>query len=220
MTTWAAEIEEDLRWREAELAALKMSCSSAAAGSIAQRSLLRALWAMLYAHYEGFYKFCWDLLLAQIELEKVDRSKLTEEFAKLSLAKPFRALRGDLSSDGIWSFVAKTMPTEMAGVATFPEKLETKSNLWPNVAQENNAKIEFVSGYLNANATMIRLLVSRRNEIAHGKKLIVSKLSDYQIYESAALVVMHDLALFVLHCLDKKQFLAGSAAAPAPVPVT
>jgi hypothetical protein len=54
MEDWDKQIEEDLDWREAELASFKILISSAPKGSVRESALLRAIWALLYAHYEGF----------------------------------------------------------------------------------------------------------------------------------------------------------------------
>lgn len=45
-------LELDLKWREAELASLKRQAIISAKDSVAYRSLLRAMWALLYAHFE------------------------------------------------------------------------------------------------------------------------------------------------------------------------
>jgi MAE_28990/MAE_18760-like HEPN len=50
MTSWADQIEEDLKWREAELGSLKIQAAAAPAKSDRQQALLRALWTMLYTH--------------------------------------------------------------------------------------------------------------------------------------------------------------------------
>ncbi len=62
MFDWAKQLGDDLTWREAELASLKLLVSEAEIGSVRRASLLRAIWVLLYAHYEGFFKFAWDLL--------------------------------------------------------------------------------------------------------------------------------------------------------------
>lgn len=212
MSAWGQEVEADLRWREAELAALKTLCAKSSGDS--QRAVLRALWAMMYAHYEGFHKFCWDLLLDGVQREGLVRGAVSDTFAKLSLVSVFKKFRGDTSPDGIWDFVRTQMAIEMGALASFPDKLETQSNLWPNVARDNNLKVNISCGYLDSHETKLKLIVSRRNEIAHGKKLVVEKLSEYQEYENSALLVMHELALAVIDCLDKKSYLAFPALPP------
>ncbi|MDI1262567.1 MAG: MAE_28990/MAE_18760 family HEPN-like nuclease [bacterium] len=206
MSKWAAEIEEDLKWREAELGSLKLAAVSAPPKSDRQRALLRALWTMLYAHYEGFCKFCWDLFLSEIERDGCLRSKAVESIAILSLSKTFQELRGDTSALAIWSFAQTKLPDAMREPVAFSSRLETKSNLWANLARENNAAVGLPTGQIEANVSQINAIVGRRNEIAHGKKLVVESLDDYSTYEQAAMLVMHELAVAVVDQLDKRSF--------------
>lgn len=57
MSNWDKQLEDDLDWRQAELASLKSQVIKATNGSVMHQVLLRAMWALLYAHYEGFCKF-------------------------------------------------------------------------------------------------------------------------------------------------------------------
>ena len=50
-------LEEDLQWREAELVSLKLVAAAAEAGTVRHDATLRALMALLYAHYEGYCRF-------------------------------------------------------------------------------------------------------------------------------------------------------------------
>jgi hypothetical protein len=52
------EITRDLDWREAELATIKRLVKQTNITVKQREVLLRAAWALLYAHYEGFAKFC------------------------------------------------------------------------------------------------------------------------------------------------------------------
>ena len=90
MSDCSKELEGDLKWREAELASLKLLVSDAVVGSVRHTSLLRALWVLLYAHYEGFFKFAWDLYLEQLEQFDVSRNESIDSLAKFSLSKNFR----------------------------------------------------------------------------------------------------------------------------------
>ena len=49
-------ITDDLSWREAELGSLKLLLSRNDVSDHQKVVLLRASWALLYAHYEGFSK--------------------------------------------------------------------------------------------------------------------------------------------------------------------
>jgi hypothetical protein len=203
--------ESDLSWREAEIGSLKLLAASSSNNSDRQRALLRALWAMLYAHYEGFCKFCWDLLLSAIESEAPAAKDLCDQLAQISLLKEFKALRGDLSVKNLWTFFLRDLEAQLAKPVTFPVKLETKSNLWPNLAVENNEAVGLSCPMFSQLERELARLVNQRNEIAHGKKLVIKSLSEYQPYEDAAFLVMHELAIAVVTCLDGRNYLRRSA---------
>jgi hypothetical protein len=57
------DIEADLDWRQAELAVLREILILSAELGTRKRALFRAGWALLYAHYEGFSKFCLELYI-------------------------------------------------------------------------------------------------------------------------------------------------------------
>ncbi|MCU1308971.1 MAG: hypothetical protein JWO20_96 [Candidatus Angelobacter sp.] len=96
---------------------------------------------------------------------------------------------------------------------TFDVKLETDSNLWPSVARKNCSELALPSEYVTTHELKLKALVSRRNDIAHGKRMIIKTLSDYQPYEEAALQTMHELAIAVLEALESKSHLK---AVPTP----
>lgn len=207
MRDWAKEIEDDLNWREAELASFKVLVFSAPKGSVRATALLRGLWTILYAHYEGFCKFAWDLYLDALEKEGVLRSACRDNIACLSLEKDFKRLKGNLSAESIWAFCTAQFPQLLSEPAAFRIKLETQSNLWPQVYCENARRISVPTTMMDENTTRIRTLVARRNEIAHGRKMIVSDIAEYQRYEDAALLIMHELAVSILDALEKKKHL-------------
>ncbi|MCC8628132.1 MAE_28990/MAE_18760 family HEPN-like nuclease [Xanthomonas vesicatoria] len=208
-SSWSEEIEADLKWREAELAALKKIYFSTTPDSESRTAMLRALWALLYAHYEGFYKFCWDFLLDKIENEQVSRKQLKKKFFILSMSKILGNLRSDISDEGLLR-IEPTVREALRKSCSFPQKLETKSNLWPNVARANNLKIGLNCKELETHSTHLKLIVSRRNDIAHGKRLVIKDLNAYQPYENSALIVMHEIALSVIECLDRKLYMTNS----------
>ena len=51
MTDCSSILEEDLSWREAELASLKRIAIVNRDNEIVLRAMLRACWALLYAHF-------------------------------------------------------------------------------------------------------------------------------------------------------------------------
>jgi hypothetical protein len=207
MNGYGEVLEGELSWREAELASLKLLVLEAQPGSVRRQSLLRALWTLLYAHYEGFCKFSWDFYLENLERFGLKRGDCSAAIARFSLTKRFRELRGNSSDESLWGACAGDFDEWMKQALEFELHLETNSNLWPNLLRDNSTKIDLPSDVVDANELKLKTLVARRNDIAHGKKMVVSSLDEYKIYENAAVLVMHELAVAVLDCLEKKTYL-------------
>jgi hypothetical protein len=207
MTSWADQIEKDLAWREAEMGALKLLLASAPAGSDRHRALMRACCTMLYAHYEGFCKFCWTLMLDSIQGQVLSRQDLVDPLARRSMAAVFREVRGDTSDSNLWNFATTTFSGLLKERAAFADEIDTESNLWPAVAKRINVSIGIQCPVFEAHDAELRQLVGRRNEIAHGEKLEMADLAQLQRFEHAAVMAMHDVAVAVVDCLDKRAYV-------------
>ncbi|MEH2027271.1 MAE_28990/MAE_18760 family HEPN-like nuclease [Nostoc sp.] len=207
MSNWDKQLEDDLDWRQAELASLKSQVIKATNGSVMHQVLLRAMWALLYAHYEGFCKFAWDLYLDELKNSGVKRKECKDEIARLSLQKQFKELKGDLSLENLWKFTQTGLKSLLEENIDFQIKLETESNLYPNIFRENSLQVCLDCTLVEQYQIELRTLVRRRNDIAHGQKMIIKDLKEYQKYEDAALEVMHELAISIVDCLDNKLYL-------------
>jgi len=199
-------LEADLNWREGELASFKVAILSSERKTVRESALLRGAWAILYSHYEGFCKFAWDAYLDELEKKKIPRSQLCSNMAALSLRKSFKLLRGALSDKDLWEFGHVKFSELQNTIATFEEKLDTDSNLWPNLYRDNAHALGVTPTYIDKYATQIKTLVSRRNDIAHGQKMIIRDIQEYSEYENAALLVMHDLALCLIEATESESY--------------
>ena len=169
MSVWERQLEQDLNWREGELASLKVLVAEAIPGSSREHALLRALWAMLYAHYEGFCKFAWDTYLDHLQRTGPVRSDCVDAVARFSLAKSLTQLRGDLSLDTVWEYCTSKFSLLMSLPVTFDTRLETDSNLWPDLCRSNSSMVGLPHAAVDKNRSRLKALVARRNEIAHGQ---------------------------------------------------
>jgi hypothetical protein len=165
---------------------------------------------MLYAHYEGFCKFAWDIYLDELQKSGVKRKDCKDEIAKLSLQKQFKTLKGDLTPENLWDFGHTGFKTMLEDNLDFQIKLETQSNLYPNLFKDNSTKVCLKCELVEQYKTELKTLVGRRNEIAHGKKMSIKDINEYKKYEDAAIEVMHELAVSIVDCLDKKLYLKNS----------
>lgn len=163
---------------------------------------------MLYAHFEGFTKYTWDTLFDYIQDEKIPKHSLSETFAMIALEKDFKELRSALDAASIMKFLNVSMPAAMQSEAEFPDeiRLKTDSNLWPNVFEREVEKIGISCEELSKHRARIKALVARRNDIAHGKLMTISSVSEYHAYENSALCLMHELAIKTIELVDANGF--------------
>ena len=199
-------LEADLDWREAEIGSLKKLVTASNESSPQHIALLRALWTMAYAHFEGFTQFAWDFYLDELQKSGLPRREVRDEIAKQSLKKTFNVLRGKISDDDLWDFFRHRFNLLLDANLVFETKLTTKSNLWPSTYKENCRAVGLPHEILDEHETEIRTLVSRRNSIAHGQKMIVNSLLEYTKHETAVFYVMHELAVAIMESLDNKTY--------------
>jgi hypothetical protein len=201
-------LEQDLKWREAELASLKRLAINATTEPVAYRALLRAMWALLYAHFEGFTKFCWDTVLDHVQSTAIPAAGLEYKFALLALEPRFKLHRANLDSSSIWTFFEVGLPQAMLAAAQFPDdsRLKTESNLWPNIFERESHRLGIQCNELQKHRSRIKALVARRNDIAHGKNMVIANLTEYHEYENATLCLMHELAIKSIEIIDGRTY--------------
>lgn len=210
--SWQSDLENDLDWRFAELAALRFQAANTPPGSTVQRALLRALWAMLYAHYEGFCKTAIRIYLKEIRSGNVRRQECKEMLAVFSLQKVLRNTKG-FAAEACWQFYSTTLPQALQDAIDYElDKdgeilLEGESNLYPTLLRTNLQHVGLPHVEVDAQELRLGQLVGRRNSIAHGKKLIIHDLPTYQDYENAASEVMYGIAFAVIGALEGKTYL-------------
>ena len=80
-------------------------------------------------------------------------------------------------------------------------------NFWPDKIDKLLGDLALGSVYISRERLRLSGLVSRRNDIAHGKDLQIRSLSEYQEYEDAAVTVMYDVAIGIDEALNNKSHL-------------
>lgn len=199
------ELSKDLDWRETELGLLKRFLQNTDLSKKQHEVLSRAAWSLLYAHYEGFAKFCLTVFFERAAKTLANchaLPKLTKEFALRSSLKKLRSLPNLDLLEAIESFSQATIGSRPA----FPD-IDTKSNLWPNVLEDLLASADIHCPSIDTHRSRLKELVGRRNGIAHGS-YVSADYDDYIASEHAVYAVMYDLALKVDLRLQSPPFLA------------
>jgi len=211
MIDWHSNLEKDLEWRLGELASLKLGLNK----NIQQvfQVQLRSLWSMLYAHYEGFCLYALSVYLEEIERGKHIRNSFNEGLIITSLEGDLRKLKKDFSAQNAYKFFRNHLNNLLSQPLVFERekdnefKIRGKSNLWPKVLLETCEGFCLDVPEIQKYKIELNVLVDRRNQIAHGKKAIISNFQDYIPYEKASIEVMYGLAIAVIDGIDRRPFL-------------
>lgn len=189
------QIEQDLDWRHAELAIFREILTLDSITTVRKAALFRASWSLLYAHYEGFCKHSLQLLV-EFMASFADCKALTDSTFIFLHDKILRKGKSGNNAEA-YEFFRTTLETYRSEP---PPKvaIDTKSNLWPSLLRELLQCLDIpVSGILDQE-TMIKTLVARRNDIAHGQKVFIKDLPVYLEYENATRNLMYGLALAIV----------------------
>jgi len=189
------EIEDDLSWREAELATLRLLIVKGNLLDREKQVFFRAAWSLLYAHFEGFCKFSLTVYYDALKAKGLDIADLPLGIQCFALSNDIKALR-IMPADQLVDQIQKFNYHYLQQKAEFPE-VDTKSNLWPKTLEDLLVSADLQIPSLSENNRRLSTLVSRRNKIAHGERDMILDYSYYLEFEHAALEVMYDLALAI-----------------------
>lgn len=189
------EIEADLDWREAELATLRILVSDSSLRGREQKVFFRAAWALLYAHYEGFFKFALTVYYDAIARSGKHCGQLPLRMQHFALTSELRSLRNMPKQDMLTAIC--DFPTAHLNAApSFPD-VETRSNLWPTVLTELLSDADLNLPSFDLHNRKLETLVRRRNKIAHGERDIISDLPYYLQYEEAFTIISYELVFAI-----------------------
>jgi len=179
-------VVENFNWRLKELSALKLAVSQARDRDRA--GLLRSLVVMCYAHWEGHAKYCADLFIRYISSRRLQFSELAPHFYRVRFAREMSA-HSSLSDKA--DLVEKILNSMGDRLSRFPrDVIDTRSNLNSYVLAEfclvcgiNLSAFDDMTDFLD------RILLKRRNEIAHGEDVIIDVIEpDDLVYRTTKLM--------------------------------
>ena len=165
------KLMKDLEWRVGEIATLKSLLSRPKITDTQSKVLLRAGWALLYAHYEGFVKNSLISFYDSVQGCGLKASSLplrTKAFALESDIKKIRNTEAVQFVDVITAFVH----CDLNSPARFSE-IDTRSNLYFSVLTELLSTADVKQINTSTAHWKINNLVEKRNKIAHGEKAFI-----------------------------------------------
>jgi hypothetical protein len=198
------ELTADLGWRETELGLLKVFLQRKDVTPRQHDVLARAAWSLLYAHYEGYAKFCLTLFFDRAARLMESCGSLPQKTKEYALFSEMKRIKKLPMADFLCELEAFSTTTRLQK-PRFPE-VDTKSNLWPNVLEDLLAFADINCPSIEKNRLLLKALVGKRNGIAHGKAVTAS-FPDYLEQENAVYEVMYDLAYQVDARLKAEPFI-------------
>lgn len=167
-------LQEDRTWRRKEISIALRHALYADTGN--SEAMCRAFWLLQYAHWEGFVKNAVDRYLNFIAVRQLKFSELQHGFRLLPASPLYAAIRQIQNNDPD-KILALDRLTFIGDKRLQKKHIEvnTNSNLRFSVL-ENLSKIACVDLYSFVDGNYLdKILADRRNEIAHGSWLVISK---------------------------------------------
>lgn len=193
MMTPLDQIIQDLDWRESELASLKILLGRKDITQSQREVLLRAAWAMLYAHYEGFVKTALSIFYDEARKRITNCGELPQRTRASALKSELNKIRS-MPIEEFLDTIENFATSHHSLRPDFPE-VDTQSNLWPNILDDLLKAADLNQDVVEKQQYRLKTLVARRNEIAHGKQNMIADISYYNDFEAAVYDLMYDLAL-------------------------
>lgn len=164
-------LDKGLSWRLKEVSYIKSNTRSAT--SYAQAALLRAGVPLIYAHWEGFVKEASEAYLAYVASQKLNYGELASCFvvfgAKKHVANLVQSRRSAINIQAV-DFFRKSAVIQAD--LSMSNAVNTESNLSSTVFENIAISIGVSTAPYAAYANLIdKVLLDRRNKIAHGEYL-------------------------------------------------
>jgi len=184
-------LDDELGWRRQELLILKNKIP--AQKNIDQTTLLRANYAMLYAHWEGFIKSIAENYIDYVKLRRLNLQDLKPCFiARIIRSKGSNETRINQDIIKIEFLIDKLTSRAHFTDTTVSTKFNLSFVVFKDILAEIGLNIQDIEPVLDYRATSknnqvnvkkieteIDSLVKIRNDVAHGKKLVVMTYDDF-----------------------------------------
>lgn len=168
-------LDAELGWRIKEISALKNSVKSST--YISEKTLVRASIALLYAHWEGFVKLAATAYVTYVNNQGLNYSELQTCFVVLGFKKVLHDVQQSKQSQlnmTLVDFLRDGLTTKSK--LKIETAIKTESNLSASVFENILQAVGFATAPYEAKSNLIdESLLKRRNTIAHGEYVDVSK---------------------------------------------
>lgn len=184
-------LSRDIAWRKRELSSLKRNIALSK-DDLAQRLLLRAGVAVLYAHWEGFVKEASGAYLDFVSRRRLTYDQLAINFVALDIKRQIDAAAQNDDQEARIEIVRFLTTSRSSKRSTLPREMDTRSNLNSKILKGIILMLGLDYSFFKDNEHLIDLkLLEMRNKIAHGNYLLVDTESFAEL-QVKTLAMMED----------------------------
>lgn len=218
-----AELEEELRWRQEELAFFKNQLVDIVLENDADR-YRKSLVLILYSHFEGYVKIALQTYIEYLNSFCVLQKDVVPALAASGMHKEFiayenldrkcaifkTALPEDTALHRFYrrvDFIEQMNDFQNSVLHLEDSLIDTESNLWYVVLQKNLYKLGIPITLFDEHAREIDALVNRRNSIAHGNSHAGVSKTEFSKWESKVQRILSDITLLLYDYANRQRYL-------------
>ncbi|MCZ2480061.1 hypothetical protein G9H64_06215 [Aquirufa nivalisilvae] len=222
-----AEIEAEQSWRTDEIRFFQNQISNIPTEE-KQAQFRRAIILILYAHFEGFSKFAFNLYVNTINTENVKCKDANFSLVAATLSDLFTELRNPDKKSEIFR---RTLPDDsklhrfsrdkdfVENSSLFEERIvnipelfiDMESNLKPLVLRKNLFRLGFDHEAFNSFEGNISRLLNLRNGIAHGELRDGITEREYDEIRGMVFSIMNGIKSKIMDALVNRNFLRSAS---------
>jgi hypothetical protein len=227
----SAQLESELAWRQEEIRFFQ-NRGTMLLRPEEQDQYRRAVVLVLYAHFEGFCKFAFDLYRTAINGEQVACNEASPAIAAAGWARLFKELRDPstkcaefkhaLPDDGKLhrfardrEFMERSVEFNRLPVTIPDDFVDTESNLKPVVLRKILYRLGLPHDQFSQHEGKIDRLLRVRNKIAHGESRSGVTAVDYGELRTIVFQIMEDVKRQVMESLGQGHFRRPVQSQPA-----
>jgi hypothetical protein len=171
-------LSRELAWRRIEMTAFAGSIDAASGNASRHTALLRAGVALLYAHWEGFVRAASSSYMEFVALQRLRNSELAPAFLAAAMKRMLKTAaeteQAKMHIEVVSFFATRLSERSQVPYKAYRNAFARRNNITAAELEDILASLGIDSGpYETRRQLLTKLLVERRNAIAHGEYLVV-----------------------------------------------
>jgi hypothetical protein len=229
----SAQLESELAWRQDEIRFFQ-NRGTTLLETAERDKYRRAVVLVLYAHFEGFCKFAFDLYRTTINGEQVACSDASPAIAAAGWARLFKELRDPATRCAEFKhalpddsklhrfardreFMERSVEFNRLPITIPDDFVDTESNLKPVVLRKILYRLGLPHDQFSQHERSIDRLLGIRNKISHGESRSGVSARDYEELRTIVFQIMEDVKRQIMESLGQGHYRRPAQPQPPPV---